>query len=72
MDETQTYHAFYMLIKKSHHELPNRFTPQECTRILTAVMAAKSFSWRVVGITPAALIELVREICTAGISGFFA
>jgi hypothetical protein len=30
---------------------------QECNRVLTAIMAAKAFSWRVIGITPAALDE---------------
>ena len=51
----QTYHYLYSAVHRAHKEAPDVWTIQECTRIMTSIMAAKSFSWRVVGITEAAL-----------------
>ena len=50
-----TYHYLYLAVHRAHKEAPEIWTVQECTRILTSIMAAKPFSWRVVGITEAAL-----------------
>ena len=51
----QTYHYLYSAVHRAHKEAPEIWTIQECTRIMTSIMAAKPFSWRVVGITEAAL-----------------
>ena len=53
--EARTVHALYSALHQAHKEVPALWTLQECSRVLTAIMAAKSFSWRVVGITHAAL-----------------
>ena len=50
-----TYHYLYSAVHRAHKEAPEIWTIQECTRIMTSIMAAKPFSWRVVGITEAAL-----------------
>jgi hypothetical protein len=49
------FHKIYLAVADAHRENKSIFTHQECTRILTATMAAKSFSWKVIGITEAAL-----------------
>ena len=50
-----TYHYLYSAVHRAHKEAPEIWTVPECTRVLTSIMAAKAFSWRVVGITEAAL-----------------
>jgi hypothetical protein len=55
IEAAATYHGMYVKLFEAHKTAPNIWTLQECTRIMTAIMAAKSFSWRVVGITPLAL-----------------
>jgi hypothetical protein len=54
-EESRTLHALYAAVHRAHKDLPAVWTDHECNRILTAIMAAKPFSWRVVGITPKAL-----------------
>lgn len=53
--EIRTLHALYVAVHRAHWDVPEVWTDHECNRVLTAIMAAKSFSWRVVGITPTAL-----------------
>lgn len=55
MEEASTTYAMYRALHQVHKMAPAVWTVQECTRVLTAIMAAKSSSWRVIGITPAAL-----------------
>jgi hypothetical protein len=59
MDKTEarTTYALYWALHQVHKKAPTVWTVQECTRVLTAIMAAKSYSWRVIGITPSALHE---------------
>jgi hypothetical protein len=57
-DEARTIHLLYSALHQAHKQAPTFWTVQECTRVLTAIMAAKAFSWRVIGITPAALDAL--------------
>jgi hypothetical protein len=45
----------YKLIWEGYQRRPTFFTANNCTRELTCIMGAQSFSWRVVGITRAAL-----------------
>lgn len=54
-EEAQTFHALYSAVHWAHKTIPAIWTDHECNRVLTAIMAAKPFSWRVVGITAAAL-----------------
>jgi hypothetical protein len=56
-DEVRTLHALYSALHQVHKQAPALWTLQECNRVLTAIMAAKTFSWRVIGITPSALHE---------------
>ncbi len=49
------FHKIYLAVLDAHRESPSTFNYQECTRILYAMMAAKSFSYKVIGITEAAL-----------------
>jgi hypothetical protein len=53
--ELHSFHALYTAVHRAHKEVPAIWTDHECNRILTSVMAAKPFSWRVIGITAAAL-----------------
>lgn len=59
-DEASTTYAMYRALHQVHKEAPAVWTVQECTRVLTAIMAAKSSSWRVIGITPAALVTFAE------------
>jgi len=52
-----TYHALYVAVYRAHQEAPHIWTDLACNRVLTSIMAAKPFSWRVVGITEAALMR---------------
>jgi len=56
-DGARTIHLVYSAVHQAYKQAPTVWTLQECTRVLTAIMAAKAFSWRVIGITPAALDE---------------
>lgn len=56
-NEVRTTYALYWALHQVHKKAPTVWTVQECTRVLTAIMAAKSYSWRVIGITPSALHE---------------
>jgi hypothetical protein len=56
-DEARTCHFLYSAVHQTHKQAPTVWTPQECSRVLMAIMGGKAFSWRVVGITPAALDE---------------
>ena len=51
----EAFHTLYLAVRKAYNEHRDIFTIQECRRILAAIMAAKSFSYRVVGVTEAAL-----------------
>src|SRR4051812_30309347 len=55
IDANHTYHNLYVAVHRAHKEAPEVWTVPGCTRILTSIMAAKRFSWRVVGITQTAL-----------------
>ncbi len=57
MPATNSFHILYTALHKAHYAAPEVFTDHECNRILTAVMAAKEFSWHVIGITENALIK---------------
>jgi hypothetical protein len=57
IEASHTYHALYQAVHRAHKESPRIFTDHECNRVLTSIMAGKAFSWRVVGITEAALIK---------------
>lgn len=59
-DEAVSTYALYLALHEVHKNSPAIWTVQECTRVLTAIMAAKSFSWRVIGITPAALVAFAE------------
>jgi hypothetical protein len=48
----------YLAVHTAHAVAPGIWTVSHCTRILTAIMSAKPFAWRVVGVTPAALKKL--------------
>ncbi len=54
-EESHALHALYAAVHRAHKTAPTVWTNQECNRVLTAIMAAKHFSWRVIGITPKAL-----------------
>jgi|SRR5271157_3691740 len=56
-DEARTIHLLYSTVHQVYKQVPTVWTVQECNRVLTAIMAGKAFSWRVIGITPAALDE---------------
>jgi hypothetical protein len=55
IESAHTYHALYVAVRAAHSEAPQIWTDGHCTRILTSIMSGKPFSWRVVGITEAAL-----------------
>lgn len=61
IEAAETYHGMYIKLHEAHKIAPHIWTKQECTRILTAIMAAKSFSWRVIGITPIALEQFSEK-----------
>ena len=48
-------HQIYLALYEGHKADPGHWRPTEITRVLTAALAAQKFSWRVIGITPAAL-----------------
>ena len=60
MEKIEVFHKLYCSVHQAHREAPEIFTDHECNRILTAIMAGKSFSWKVIGITEAALVKLAE------------
>lgn len=55
VEGAHTYHSLYLAVHAVHAEAPQIWTVSHCTRILTSIMSAKPFAWRVVGVTEAAL-----------------
>jgi hypothetical protein len=55
VEGAHTYHSLYLAVHGAHAEAPHIWTVSHCTRILTSIMSAKPFAWRVVGVTEAAL-----------------
>ena len=55
IDAPHTYHALYLAVHAAHAEAPLIWTEPHCNRLLTEIMSSQPFSWRVVGITKAAL-----------------
>src|SRR6516162_2393183 len=60
-DESRTLHNLYVAVHRAHKDVPAVWTDHECNRVLTAIMAAKRFSWCVVGITPNALLQFSKD-----------
>lgn len=58
-DETlrKNIHNVYLALYSAFKACPETFRPHDMTRMLTSLMAAKNWSWRVIGVTPAALTE---------------
>ena len=50
-----TYHSLYLAVRRVHVTDAQIWSSAHCTRVMTAIMGAREFSWRVVGITEAAL-----------------
>ena len=55
VEEAACSHELYVALHRSHRQHPHIFKMGICTAILTAMMGGRAWSWRVVGITPAAL-----------------
>ncbi len=55
VEEAACSYELYVALHRSRRRNPQIFTMGLCTTILTAMMGGRSWSWRVVGITPAAL-----------------
>ena len=53
--QIENYHKIYTAVHYCHKHSPDTWSDHECNRILSATMAGKSFSWRVIGITMQAL-----------------
>lgn len=51
----QALHSVYVAIHRAHRNAPELFTLAHCTTIITGLMSAQKWSWRVVGITLGAL-----------------
>ena len=54
-EEAACTYEMYAALHRSHIQHPHIFTMGRCSVILTAMMGGRPWSWRVVGITPAAL-----------------
>lgn len=59
-EEAACSHGLYVALHQSHRARPSVFTMGRCTAILTSMMGGRAWSWRVVGVTPAAL-QLFRD-----------
>jgi hypothetical protein len=59
--ELRAFHSVYAAIHRAHRDAPERFTTGHCTTIITALMGSQAWSWRVVGITHAALQAFVEH-----------
>jgi hypothetical protein len=55
IEGAHTYYSLYRAVHAAHAEAPQIWTVGHCTRLLTSIMSAKPFAWRVVGVTRAAL-----------------
>jgi hypothetical protein len=53
--ELRALHSVYLAIHQAHKVAPELFTLGHCSTIITALMGSQAWSWRVVGITHAAL-----------------
>lgn len=54
-EEAIASYELYVALHRAHRQHPMIFDMGRCTSILTAIMGGRTWSWRVVGITPAAL-----------------
>ena len=54
-EEAACSYELYVALHRSRRLNRQIFTMGRCTAILTAMMSGRAWSWRVVGITPAAL-----------------
>ena len=54
-EEAACSYELYVALHRARRIHPEIFTLGRCTAILTSMMGGRSWSWRVVGITPAAL-----------------
>jgi hypothetical protein len=54
----KTHHALYVALHLARNAAPSLWTDQQCTQVLTTVMGRQTWSWRVIGVTPAALDAL--------------
>ncbi len=54
-EEAAYSYELYVALHRAHRQCPQIFNMGRCTAILTAMMGGRSWSWSVVGITPAAL-----------------
>jgi hypothetical protein len=59
-EEAACSYELYVALHRAHRQYPQIFTMGRCTAVLTAMMGGRSWSWRVVGITQAAL-QLFRD-----------
>jgi hypothetical protein len=57
---SHTYHSLYLAVHRAHLADSDTWNSAHCTRVMTAIMGARKFSWRVIGITEAAL-RILRE-----------
>jgi hypothetical protein len=57
----QALHSIYLALFGALKTCPDGFTKADATRMLTGLMAARPWSWRVVGITRAALDLLAQH-----------
>ena len=54
----KTHHALYVALHSARCAAPDLWSDQQCTHVLSTVMGRQPWSWRVVGVTPAALDAL--------------
>lgn len=54
----KTHHALYVALHAARRVAPELWTDQQCTHVLSTMMGRQNWSWRVVGVTPAALDAL--------------
>jgi hypothetical protein len=59
--ELRALHSVYVAIHRAHKFAPELFTLSHCTTIVTALMGSQAWSWRVVGITHAALQAFMEQ-----------
>ena len=56
-EEAASSYELYTALHRSYRRHPDLFTHGRCTAILTNVMGGRPWSWRVIGITHAALLS---------------
>ena len=54
-DHALALHGVYVALFRARQTCPAHFRDNDITRVMTGLMASKPWSWRVIGITPAAL-----------------